>query len=195
MLEMEPAVTTTSATVVSADLDLVRRAGRGDLGAVERLVELRADRLHRTATAILGDDAEAADATQEAFVSAWRALPRLREPERFDAWLQRILINGCRSRLRGRRRVASVPLDDAFEQRQPGPSLSDQVADTDLLAHAFERLDAAKRSLLVLHYLEHQPVGAIADALGIPSGTVKSRLSDARAALSRALTAEGEARR
>ena len=194
MLEMEPVVTTSSASVVAADLDLVRRAGRGDLAAFERLVEERAERLLRTARAILGDESEAADATQEAFVSAWRALARLREPERFDAWLQRILINGCRTRLRGRRRIASIPLDDALEQRQPGPSLSDQVADTDLLAHAFERLDGAKRSLLVLHYLEHQPVDAIADALGIPSGTVKSRLFDARAALSRALTAEGEAR-
>ena len=195
MIEMEPAVATTPTTSASADLDLVRRAGRGDLGAFERLVEERVERLHRTARAILGDEAEAADATQEAFVSAWQALPRLREPERFEAWLQRILINGCRTRLRSRRRLTAVPLDDAMEQRQPGPSLSDQVADTELLAHAFERLDAAKRSLLVLHYLEHQPVGAIADALGIPSGTVKSRLFDARAALSRALTAEGEARR
>ncbi len=191
---MEPVVTTSSAPAVSADLDLVRRAGRGDLAAFERVVEERAERLHRTARAILGDDAEAADATQEAFVSAWRALPRLREPERFDAWLQRILINGCRTRLRGRGRVAHISLDDALEQRQPGPSVSDQVADTDLLAHAFERLDAAKRSLLVLHYLDHQPVDAIAGSLGIPSGTVKSRLFEARAALSRALTAEGEAR-
>ena len=68
------------------------------------------------------------------------------------------------------------------------------MGDTDLLAHAFERLDADKRSILVMHYLEHEPVVAIASTLGVPVGTAKWRLSEARAALGRALAAEGEAR-
>ena len=77
----------------------------------------------------------------------------------------------------------------------PGPTVSDRVSDTNLLARAFERLDSDKRSLLVLRYLDHDPVTRIAATLGVPVGTAKWRLSEARAALARALAAEGEARR
>jgi RNA polymerase sigma-70 factor (ECF subfamily) len=192
---VEPFATTATAAPASLDIELVRRATRGDVAAFERLVLDRSERAYRTARAILGDDGEAADATQEAFVSAWQGLARLRDADRFDAWLRRILVNVCRERLRGRRHVRVIPLDDALNQRQPGPAFSESVADSDLLSRAFDRLDAAKRSLLVLHYLDHEPLGSIAESLGIPVGTAKWRLSEARAALARALTAEGEARR
>ena len=76
---------------------------------------------------------------------------------------------------------------------RPGPQLSDQVSDSDLLARAFARLDADKRSILVLHHLDHEPLASIANTLGIPIGTAKSRLYDARAALQRALIVEGGA--
>jgi RNA polymerase sigma-70 factor (ECF subfamily) len=190
---MEPLAATAPALPVSAQVDLVRRAAGGDHVAFERLLTTRADQAFRIARAILGNDSDASDATQEAFVSAWRGLPRLRDLENFDAWLRRILVNACRAQLRGRRRVHEISLDEAFDRGDHRPQLSDQVSDTDMLARAFARLDADKRSILVLHHLEHEPLASIAGTLGIPVGTAKSRLSDARAALQRALIAEGEA--
>jgi RNA polymerase sigma-70 factor (ECF subfamily) len=92
-------------------------------------------------------------------------------------------------------RVREISLDPTFDRGDASPSVSDQVGDTDLLSRAFDRLDADKRSILVLHHLEHLPLASIAAALGIPVGTLKWRLSDARRALARALVAEGEARR
>jgi RNA polymerase sigma-70 factor (ECF subfamily) len=192
---MEPLAASATVVPVSTHGALVRRAADGDAAAFEQLVSARADRVFRIARAILGNDADAGDAAQDAFVSAWRELPRLRDPDSFDAWLRRILVNACRARLRGRRRVREISLDVSHDRHVPGPALSDQVGDTDLLSHAFERLDPDKRSILVLHYLDHEPVATIATALGVPVGTAKWRLSEARAALARALAAEGEARR
>ena len=191
---MEPLAATSAALPISTQGALVRRAARGDVLAFEQLVTMQADRAFRIARAILGNDSDAGDATQEAFVSAWRELPRLRDPDSFDAWLRRILVNACRAQLRGRKRVREISLDASLDRRAPGPTIADSVGDTDLLAHAFERLDVDKRSILVLHYLNHESVAAIANALGVPIGTAKWRLSEARAALHRALTAEGEAR-
>ena len=192
---MEPIAASVAGPAASAVTEVVRLAARGDALAFEQLVAARADRAFRIARAILGNDADARDATQEAFVSAWRELPRLRDPDTFDAWLRRILVNACRTQLRGRRRVHEISLDVTVDHRDPGPTIPDRVGDTDLLARAFERLDADKRSILVLHYLDQDPVARIADALGVPLGTAKWRLSEARAALNRALAAEGEARR
>jgi len=191
---MEPAVVAVGALPASRQVQLVMRAARGDAGAFEELVTLSADRAFRIARAILGDESDARDATQDAYVSAWRELPRLRSYETFDAWLRRILVNACREKLRGRRRIREIRLDPALDQRITGPSIAESVIDTDLLSRAFDRLDADKRAILVLHYLNHEPVAAIAAALDIPVGTAKWRLSDARAALQRALTAEGAPR-
>ncbi|MEP6639115.1 MAG: RNA polymerase sigma factor [Chloroflexota bacterium] len=192
---MEPIAASVAGPAASVVTEVVRLAARGDSLAFEQLVAARADRAFRIARAILGNDADARDATQDAFVSAWRELPRLRDPDTFDAWLRRILVNACRTQLRGRRRVHEISLDVTVDRRDPGPTVSDRVGDTDLLARAFERLDADKRSILVLHYLAHEPVTRIAATLGVPLGTAKWRLSEARAALNRALAAEGEARR
>jgi RNA polymerase sigma-70 factor (ECF subfamily) len=193
---MEPIAAAVAAPTVSSRTQLVRRAAGGDAQAFEALVMAGSDRAFRIARAILGNDSDARDATQDAFVAAWRDLPRLRDPGSFEAWLRRILVNACRAQLRDRRRIREISLDaDPIEPRGSGPGLSESVGDTDMLARAFERLDADKRAILVLHYLDHEPVAAIASSLRIPAGTVKWRLSDARAALSRALTAEGEAPR
>jgi RNA polymerase sigma-70 factor (ECF subfamily) len=180
----------------SAGTELVLRAANGDVGAFEQLVIAGTERAYRTARAILGNDADAHDATQEAFLATWRELPRLRDPESFDGWHRRILLNACRGRLRDRHHVREISLDvNPIERGDPAPGIAEVVSDTDLLARAFDRLDADKRAILVLHYLELEPVAAIAGTLGVPAGTVKWRLSEARAALSRALRAEGEARR
>jgi RNA polymerase sigma-70 factor (ECF subfamily) len=192
---MEPAVAAVGEVPASRPAELVARAAGGDAMAFEELVTITADRSFRIARAILGDESDARDATQDAYVSAWRELPRLRNQDTFEAWLRRILVNACRMKLRERRRVREISLDPRWDRRTPGPAVSDSVVDTDLLSRAFDRLDADKRTILVLHYLNHEPVTSIATALAVPAGTVKWRLSEARAALQRALTAEGEPRR
>jgi RNA polymerase sigma-70 factor (ECF subfamily) len=135
---------------------------------------------------VLGSPDEARDAVQEAWLTAWRQLPRLREPDRFDAWLDRIVVNACRMVVRrhGRRREVGMP--DGFDVATDsvGP---DQVAERDVLETAFARLSVDQRTILVLHHLEQRPLPAIADVLGIPVGTAKSRLWAARGALERAL--------
>src|SRR4051794_22647014 len=183
---MEPLASVAAVAPASADAELVRRARRGDVKAFELLVAGHTNRAFRVARAVLGNDADARDATQDAFVSAWHELGRLREPERFEPWLRRILVNACRAQMRGRRHVREIALDATFDRRDPAPQIADQVGDSDVLAHAFDRLDADKRAILVLHYLEARPVAAIGATLGVPAGTVKWRVSEARAALSRA---------
>jgi RNA polymerase sigma-70 factor (ECF subfamily) len=179
----------------STDVDVVRRAARGDSLAFEELVAVRADHSFRLARAILGNESDARDATQDAFISAWRELPRLRNAEHFDAWLRRILVNACRAQIRTRGRVREIAMEGAPDRSDPSPSTSDLVGDTDMLGRAFDRLIPDKRAILVLHYLQHESVAAIAETMGIPVGTVKWRLSEARGALERALLAEGEDRR
>jgi RNA polymerase sigma-70 factor (ECF subfamily) len=169
---------------------LIERAAHGDAAAFEALIETRLDRLFRTAWAIVGNEADARDATQDACLSAWRELPRLREADRFDAWLSRVLINACRAKLRRRVRVREVAIQP--EHDRPGPITDDpgQLGEMDAIGRAFDRLSADARAILVLHHLRHEPVTAIAVTLGIPTGTVKSRLHSARADLQRALERE-----
>lgn len=175
---------------------LVERAQAGDRIAFERLVGRRVDSAYRTARAILGNEADARDATQEAFLSAWRERRGLRDPARFDAWFGRILVNSCRQVLRGRRRrsvreIAASDLSDPVDSLLASdPALDDRSADLDAIERAFERLSGPERAILVLHHLEHRPVADIAAALGVPAGTVKSRLHAARSSLERALEAE-----
>jgi RNA polymerase sigma-70 factor, ECF subfamily len=191
---MERATTVAGAVPTPTRIDLVRQASAGDRDAFERLVGTSVDRSFRTARAILGSDADARDATQDAYISTWRDLPNLRNPEHFDAWFRQILVNACRALMRRRMKVREISLDGTIDRQLPEAAISDQVGDADMLARAFDRLDADKRAVLVLHYLEHEPLAAIAATLGVPVGTLKWRMSEARAALSRALAAEGEAR-
>ncbi|MEX2011634.1 MAG: sigma-70 family RNA polymerase sigma factor [Chloroflexota bacterium] len=169
----------------ATDPALVDRARLGDLDAFESIVRARMDAVYRLSLAILGDEADARDASQEAFVAAWRQLPRLREPERFDAWLQRIAVNAARMTLRSRarrrvREIRAVP---------PTPAAVD---DPGRLGAALEALPIDQRTLLALHYLEGRQVSEIAEILKIPAGTVKSRLFAARRALDRALGTEAD---
>lgn len=167
----------------------VERARTGDRTAFDRILQSRLDATFRTALAILGTEADARDACQETFITAWRELPRLREPERFDAWFARILVNTCRDALRaGRRRhVREIHVDDAHTAALPSRArpVDERVVEIDALQRAFERLSIAERSILTLHYLEHRPLAEIAAALRIPEGTVKSRLHAARRSFER----------
>jgi RNA polymerase sigma-70 factor, ECF subfamily len=174
---------------------LVERAQAGDRSAYELLIRSRLERLLRLALSIVGNEADARDAVQESCLKAWRELPRLRDADRFEAWLWRITINACRSSLRGRRRasVHEIVVDDTApgsEPIQPGNAFADDVTVKDAIRRAFRRLDPDKRSILVLHYVEERPVTEIARLLGIAEGTAKSRLHAARKSLERALEAE-----
>lgn len=160
------------------DRDLLVRARAGDREAFESIVLAKGEPMFRTALAILGSEADARDATQDSFIAAWRQLPRLREVERFDAWLGRILINACRMQLRHRRRVREVQMSDTTDS--PTSDKPQMSADFD---RAFNRLSVDQRTILVLHHLHGYGVREIAAWLGIPSGTVKWRLSRARGAL------------
>ena len=167
--------------------DLVARAAHGDRAAFAQLVEARVDQAFRTACAILGNEADARDVIQDAFIVVWRELPRLRDLGRFDAWFNQIVRNRCRDILRRRRRARETTID-GHDSSMPDPTQG--VADTASLSAAFDRLPADQRQLLVLHHLHHLPVGDLAAQLGIPVGTVKWRLHRARRALARALEAE-----
>jgi RNA polymerase sigma-70 factor (ECF subfamily) len=167
----------------------VESALDGDLQAFDRLVLVHLPRTYRIALAILGSEADAGDAVQEAWLAAWRQLPTLRDPARFGGWLDQILVNACRMSIRRRGRVREIRMPEGFDAEAPQAALN-QVAERDALDRAFGRLTVEQRTILVLHHLERRPLSAIAAALVIPVGTAKSRLHAARAALERVLETE-----
>ena len=169
--------------------DIEAALGGDDVHAFDRLVVVHLPRTYRIALAILGSEADAGDAVQEAWLAAWRQLPNLRDATRFDGWLDQIVVNTCRMSLRRRGRVREIRMPDGFEAEAP-QAAPDQVADRDALDRAFGRLTIEQRTILVLHHLERRPLSAIAAALVIPVGTAKSRLHAARAALERFLETE-----
>lgn len=177
------------------EVALVRRAQQGDPAAFDRLAAARVDRAYRLALAIVRSEPDARDAVQDAFVAAWRQLPKLRDPAAFDPWLDRIVVNACRMALRHRHvvRVREIDVSDPPEPRlsaREAPAPDDEIASVDLVRRALDHLDADKRAILVLHHVEDRPVAEIARTLGIPVGTVKWRLHVARAALEKALKEE-----
>ena len=171
------------------DRDLVELAQHGDRDAFEVLARVHGDRLFGLAKRILRDLDLAEDAVQQALVIAWRELPRLRDPDRFEAWFQRLLVHACYAEAR-RRRVFSV---NVIELAADGPAAGDgtgDVAERDELERGFRRLSPEQRALLVLHhYLGYAPT-EIAETLGIPPGTARSRLHYAHRAMRAALEAE-----
>ena len=171
---------------------LIEAARQGSREAFDAIVQMRLDAVYRTAFTILGHEADAQDATQEAFVAAWRSLPSLREAERFDAWLGRITINACRMALRRRRRVREIAVDRsaADETADADIGQASRTADAEVFDRAFARLSVDERALLVLRHLEGLGVGEIAERFAVPDGTVKSRLHRARQALARSLERE-----
>jgi RNA polymerase sigma-70 factor, ECF subfamily len=194
------ALTTAAELATSADDALVRRARSGDAAAFGVLVDTRIDRCYRLAWSILSNESDAADATQEALVSAWRQLPRLRDTAAFDGWLNRIVANAALMARRHRVRLREVSVGPAYpgdETPQPEPARDplartamDDVVDNDAIGRAFDRLRPKDRMILVLHHVEERPVAEIARSLGIPIGTAKWRLHVARGALEKALEAE-----
>lgn len=164
--------------------ELVDRARAGDHDAYTILVGAHFERTLRMARALTGNDADARDVTQDAFLAVWRGLPGLRDTARFEPWLHQVIRNRCRDALRRRRRVREIALDghDVVID-DPGATSLDRT----VLLAAFDRLSLDERRVLVLHHLEGQPVAEVGRQLGIPVGTVKSRLFAARRSLRRAM--------
>jgi RNA polymerase sigma-70 factor (ECF subfamily) len=176
---------------VEVDRDLVEQARRGDREAFAVLVHQVSDSLYAVAYRILRDTGLAEDALQNALVLAWRRLPKLRDPERFEAWIHRILVHACydeSQRTRSwRTSVTVLPLEG------PGyPDESSAIADRDELDRAFRRLTVEQRAVFVLHHYLGLPLVEVAEFLGVPAGTARSRLHYATAGLRAALTAVAE---
>lgn len=167
---------------------LVDQARRGDEEAFDALARLVGDRCMAIAVRILRDAHLAEDAVQASLVVAWRELRTLRDPDRFEPWLHRILTNECyaeaRRRTRGTANIRVLP----GEPSDTGGILS--VNDRDQLERAFRRLTLEQRAVLVFHRYLELSLPEVADRLGVPVGTVKSRLHYATSALRSSIEAD-----
>lgn len=164
---------------------LVRRAQAGDEDAFTSLVRRFQDAAVGYAWSLLGDLAAAEDAAQEAFVEVWRSLPRLRAPAAFPVWLRRIVFKRA-DRLRRRPRRDTLPLDTARNAGLSEPRPDELAERTDLgrrVRAALRRLTPVQRRAVVVYYFLDRGIDGTAAFLGVPSGTVKSRLAAARATL------------
>ncbi len=174
--------------------DLVVQAMAGDHDAFEQLARAEIRRLHAVARLILRDDGKAEEATQEALMAAWRRLPGLRDPDRFGPWLNRLLVNACyrEARRSGRRQ------DHRSSYRPAGPAgrvetrskRARKLPNRDQLERGFRRLDVDQRTVLVMHYYLGFSLDEAAEVLGVPPGTVRSRLHRAINAMRAALEAD-----
>jgi len=171
------------------DVELVRRAQAGDEGAFASLAVALGDRLHNASVRILRDLDLAEDATQQAIVSIWRDLPQLRDLSRFEAWAYRILVRACYAEARRERRWS--PKLRVLD-RDAGPSHEEMeaVVRRDQLERGFRRLSVEQRAVVVLHHYLDMPLADVAETLGIPPGTVRSRLFYAMRGLRAALDAD-----
>lgn len=171
------------------DRSLVEAAQRGDEEAFASIARYSADRLFVVAHRILRDIERAQDAVQQALVAAWRELPALRDVDRFDAWLYRLLVNACYAEAKRARKwsdnIRALPLD--------GPAARDSTLDVvlrDALDRGFRRLPAEQRAVFILRHHLGLSLEEIADTLNVPTGTVKSRLHYATNSLRAALEAD-----
>jgi RNA polymerase sigma-70 factor (ECF subfamily) len=169
--------------------ELVQRAKAGDHEAFASLVHPQLDRLHGLAGLLLRDPSRAEDALQEALLHAWRDLPKLRDPERFDAWLRALVVNASRDEGRRlKRRAGEVALTE--HHQPPSSGAIGAVLDRDELSRGFRRLTHDERVVLALHYYLDLPSGEAAGTLGLREVTYRSRVHRALKALHAALSAE-----
>ena len=171
------------------DADLIGRAQHGDEEAFASLAVAAGDRLHAVAHRILRDIDLAEDATQQALLTIWRDLPKLRDPARFDAWSYRLLVRACYAEGRRKRvwapNLRLLPVAGSAESE----CLS-AVHDRDQLERGFRRLSIDHRAVVVLHHYLDMPLDEVAETLGVPVGTVRSRLHHAMRGLRAALDAD-----
>ena len=175
--------------------DLVERARTGDHDAFAELAGAAISRLDSAAWLILRDPEQAKDAVQNALVRAWRDLPTLRDPDRFDAWLHRLLVRACIDEARRlRRHRVDVELTDLQIAGSAIDAHESTIADRDQLERGFLRLEPEMRAVIVLHHYLDLPLPAVAATLGIPVGTAKSRLHRALGLMRAALDADARVR-
>ena len=169
--------------------DLVDRAQRGDPEAFDALARTVGDRCLAIAVRILRDADLAEDAVQTALITAWRELRRLRDPDRFESWLYRILTNACYAEARRRRRwsdeIRILPVEGTY-----GPDEYLTVHDRDQLERAFRRLTLEQRAVLVFHHYLGLSMAEVAEIQEIPLGTAKSRLFHATTAMRASVDAD-----
>ena len=171
------------------DPELVIRAQRGDGEAFASLAVACGDRLHAIAHRILRDVDLAEDATQQALLAIWQNLPTLRDPARFEAWSWRLLVHACYDEGK-KRRVWKPNLTVLHDDEHRAPDDLSQVHDRDQLESGFRRLSIDHRAVVVLHTYMGLSLDEVADTLGVPAGTVRSRLHYAVRALRAALDAD-----
>jgi RNA polymerase sigma-70 factor, ECF subfamily len=162
--------------------ELVERAQRGDREAFGMLAEMSSTRLYNLAQLMVGDGDLAEDAVQEALILAWRYIRGLREPDRFQSWIQRILIR-CVYRVTKAERHQADPRRYTDRTDASSPDSAIELADRDEIDRAFRHLKAEHRAVLVVHHYLGLSGDEAAEVLGIPAGTVKSRLHRATAAM------------
>jgi RNA polymerase sigma-70 factor (ECF subfamily) len=167
---------------------LVDQAKQGDEEAFDALARLVGDRCMAIAVRILRDSHLAEDAVQSALVVAWRELRTLRDPDRFEPWLHRILTNECYAEARRRTRWTATITVLPVEPHESGDIIT--IHDRDQLERAFRRLTLEQRAVLIFHRYVGLSLPEVADRLGIPLGTVKSRVHHATAALRASLEAD-----
>jgi RNA polymerase sigma-70 factor (ECF subfamily) len=155
---------------------LVERAMRGDEEAFSSLAADAVDRCYSLAYRILRDGQRAEDATQQALIGAWRDLPTLKDPERFDAWLYKLTVNACYLEARSHRRWTARIRVIGSTRTDPEPDVARSVANRDALEGAFRTLSPERRAIVVLHHHLGFALTEIAETLGIPVGTARSRL-------------------
>jgi RNA polymerase sigma-70 factor (ECF subfamily) len=174
--------------------DLVARAARGETEAFDALARLASNRLYGIAYRILRDQYLAEDAVQQALITVWDQLPRLRDPDRFDAWTYRLVVRAstalARQERRGGPKTSLLP-DEADAARAPDEYRA--VVDRDQLERGFRRLTAEQRAVLVLQHYAGLTQAEIADVLGVPIGTAGSRIHYATRALRAAIEADTRA--
>jgi RNA polymerase sigma-70 factor (ECF subfamily) len=170
--------------------DLVIRARAGDRDAFSELVTRSLGRLTAVARLILRDEYAAQDAVQDACIEAWRSLPGLREPDRFDAWMRRLLVRACFKGTR-RKRVDAVEIRLSPGDEPAIPDAARDVGVRDELERGLARLSHEQRAVVVLVYYLDLPLADAAQAMGVPLGTAKSRLNRATSALRAAIEADG----
>jgi RNA polymerase sigma-70 factor, ECF subfamily len=170
------------------DTDLVIQAQHGDEQAFASLAVAVGDRLHAVAHRILRDIDLAEDATQQALLTIWRDLPQLRDPTRFEAWSYRLLVRACYAE--ARRNRSWQPGLRLVDTDTPMADSSASVADRDQLERGFRRLSIDHRAVVVLHHYLDFTLDEVADVLGVPVGTVRSRLHYAMRGLRAALDAD-----
>jgi RNA polymerase sigma-70 factor (ECF subfamily) len=169
--------------------DLVYEAQSGSGDAFGALVAGSIDRSYALAFRILRDTELAHDAVQGALIRAWTDLPSLRDPDRFEAWLTRLVVNACYAEARRERRwTTKLRLVPPSGESEPDAAIS--VADRDELDRAFRRLPVEQRAVVVLHHYAGLTSAEVAQTLNVPAGTVRSRLHHATRQLRAAIEAD-----